>query len=128
MIGRALRRLSGATSGAAGVEFAMISVVLIVTVVGAIEIGRAVGVAHTLERATQEAARYAYTGATDAEIEAKVVENLTGIDSTAVTRSIALETVDGATYKTIQASYVFQSVLPVVPINGTITRRTRVPQ
>lgn len=123
-----IRRLGPATAGATAVEFAMIAVVLFVTLVGVIEIGRYVWTASTLERATQEAARYAYTGASDAQITQLVNSSLTGLDPGAVTVSVAAETVSGNSYKTIQASFVFSSAMSIIPIKGTITRRSRVPQ
>lgn len=121
-------RLAGATSGAVGVEFAMISVVLIMALMGVVEIGRAVWVVQTLERAAQNAARYAYTGVTDAEIEARVDEALIDLDPSVVTKSVTPETVDGIAYKTIRVSYAFEPLVPMVPIEATIARSARVPQ
>lgn len=124
---RPVTRLVACASGAAAVEFAMISWVLLMALLGVMEAGRAMWVVHTLQRATEDGARLAFTGATDAEIEAKVTEGLADLDEDSLSKSIAPETVDGVSYKTITASFAFKPIIPLIPIDATITRRSRVP-
>lgn len=124
---RPVPRLLACAGGAVAVEFAMISLVLLTALLGVFEAGRAMWVVHTLQRATEDAARLAFTGATDAQIDAAVSEGLADLDEDSVGKSIAAETVDGVSYKTITASFDFKPLLPLIPIEATITRRSRVP-
>lgn len=128
--------------GIAAVEFAILGIVLIMLVVGVMEVARVVWVLQTLDRATQETARYQYGAVvSNAALQTKLQDNLTAYGlggsvgscaaPTAANQTnacVKAETVAGAPYLTIQAQYLWESMIPLVPSTVTLTRMSRVPQ
>ena len=89
-----------AERGQALVEFAMVGLIFFIVVFGTIDVGRAVWNYNTLSQATREGARFAvvHGARCDAEagcsaadlaaVEAKVIENAAGLNSSQVTVAV----------------------------------------
>ncbi|GEM_PF-3658998 len=129
--------------GIAAVEFAMLGIVLIMLVMGVMEIARVVWVIQTMDKATQDTARYRYTDSsiTNASLQAKLQTNLNayGLSGSVasctsptaaeqINACVQAETISGANYLTVQAQYRWESLIPFVPYTTTLTRTSRVPQ
>lgn len=121
----------------------MLSIVLIILLVGAMEVARVVWVIHTLDRATQESARYRYTDTAmaNATLQTTLQGKLTtyGMDGSVgscsepttvglVHACVQDETVSGASYVAVQAQYRWEALIPFVPATATLTRTSRVPK
>lgn len=129
--------------GAAAVEFAIMSIALVILLVGMMEISRVVWVIQSMDRATQNAARSRFADSTvsDSTLANQLITSLaeTGLGgATASCTSpttpneliacVQAETVDGADYLTIKAEYLWESLIPFVPTTVTLSRYSRVPQ
>ena len=111
------------SSGSVAVEFALLLPVYILFILGIIEFGRMIWIRNTMEFAAETAARYgAVTGATEAQIEAYALTQLTGMDSltisfTGTTVAGNIVTVVGThDFTTIIADYV-----PIPAMTLTVT-------
>ena len=126
----AWRRLLRAESGTALVEFAMVMPIYITLLLGLVEFGRAFWIRNTLQFAAEETGRYAMTQlATDsAPLTAKLQSQLSGIDAGSVSVQVTTDTTSGTNYVTITADYVFEFLVPFLPVGPvTLTGRSRVP-
>lgn len=128
--------------GAAAVEFAIMSIALMILLVGMMETARVVWVVQSLDRATQNVARsrFANTSITNAALATQLVSSLseTGLNNAAescvsptsadgLIACVQTETVDGADYLTIKAEYRWEALIPFVPAKATLSRYSRVP-
>jgi len=120
-----------ATAGAASVEFAIIAMVAIATLLGVIEFGRAMDVRNQMAQAIDFGARKILLNpaATDAEITAAIKSAFyRGKAADLNVAAPVSETVNGRQYKVLQATYPFSLVIPGLgsPINLQVLRRVPV--
>lgn len=112
-------RLARSAKGATAVEFAFAAPVLIMLMVGILQVAVALHAAGGVRHAIGEGVRFAkvHRLATEAEVEAQVRRNFTGVDQ-AKLRSLTVErgvTADGAPFARISISYEPQIVIPFLP-------------
>ena len=125
---RAWRLLPRCRSGATVVEYGLVVPFFLAFLTGTFEFGRVMWTDHALSLATQEAARYylANPMATTADIKAKAEAELMTVDPSAVTVTVNPETLNGVDFITVQASYPYQPVMPIIPLgNMTLTAVSR---
>ena len=128
---RALACFIAGRRGAAMVEFAFVSPILIACLLGVTEFGYLLWNRHSLEFAVEETGRMVLTmqTITDDAITADLKSRIINIDTSAVTASVARETIGATTFVTINVSYtypfMFGGYLGVDPI--ALTTKTRVP-
>lgn len=126
----AWRRLLRAESGTALVEFAMVLPIYVVLLLGLVEFGRAFWIRNTLQFAAEEAGRYAMASLVTApsQLTTKLQSQLSGIDAGLVDVQVTTDTTGGTNYVTITADYVFEFLVPFLPVGPvTLTGRSRVP-
>ena len=114
--------------GATAVEFALVAPVFLIMVLGTIELSRALWIKATMQFAMEETSRYALvnTGATTSTLESyatTIISNY-GVPTSGMTVSAT----STATYISIQASYTFQTIIPLLSIPDiSLTAMSRVP-
>jgi Flp pilus assembly protein TadG len=132
MLRSLLRQFLKKENGTAAVEMAFIFPMFILFVVAMIEFGRAYWTWNSMQRAIDEAGRYAmvHITASDSQIVSTARANLSGLNPNSFTVTSVSTVSSGITYKTITATYPFDFVAPgVLPYGSfTLTRSTRVPQ
>lgn len=137
-----------ARSGAAGVEFALVLPVFLLFMFALVEFGRMAWVQVSLRLAVEQTARYAmaeYTRESFANagfvswfnnwtpsLEARAPDYIYGWDPSAIAFTATLEpaaTSTGIDYVTIDASYTFNFLVPVIPgmSASTLTATSRTP-
>ena len=116
--------------GASAVEFALALPILILTVLGTIEFGRAFWTRSTLQTATEDAGRYAMTrtGLSNGQIESYLRTRTGAVDPDAVTVVVGTDVDSGVTFVTITATtpLAFSAFLKLPSV--TLQARTRVPR
>lgn len=127
-------------SGATAVEFAVVAIPLFMVLFGIFEFGRYMMVAHTLEHAAREGARYAVVSTDEDTVEADTIalvrDQLLGMDETGFGQqaTITVYATDGETgaalggplnagfgdYIWVRIEGTYQTVLPnFLPISST---------
>lgn len=130
---RFIRRLGGALAdrgGIAAVEFGMVLPVFLLLIFGTIEFSRVLWSQHALGYAAEQAARYAIANpsATTEEVRTYAETQVMTVDKSAVTVTVAQESLDGIDYLTVTVAYPFQAILPFVPLGSlSLTGLSRVP-
>jgi len=113
------------------VEFGFVSPILIACLLGVTEFGYLLWNRHSLEFAVEETGRMVLTmqTITDDAITADLKSRIINIDTSAVTASVARETIGVTSFVTINVSYtypfLFGGYLGLDPI--ALTTKTRVP-
>ncbi len=110
----AFRQLRCCEGGAAAIEFAIISWVMILVSLGVIEFGRGLNLRNDLSFAADFAARKILTDAniTDAALETEVRSALTSGDPDLLQVIIGTEEVDGVRFRTVTLSYPLTLLVP----------------
>lgn len=124
-----LRRLRASQCGAMAAEFAMVIPLLLIFSFGIIEFGRAMWMRNTMQSVVENAARcYALDReeltirlcGTEANVEsfAATAANNAGI---AGLTALNFEASSPACGRRVTATYQFQAIVPIVPLNVTLT-------
>jgi hypothetical protein len=110
----ALRRLGPNRSGAAAIEFAIVSMALILVCLGVIELGRGLQLRNELSFAADFGARKILTDMTisNEALEEEVRAAFRRGEPERLEVSIGAETVDGVDFRTVALSYPFTLLLP----------------
>lgn len=114
--------------GASAVEFAIVSPVLIVMLIGIVMFGWAMHSVHTVRLAVEEAGRALLlnNSLTQTQLQAMVQANLASVGAPSATLSLAADSsVAGVTAKRISATSAFTISVPFLPDYG-ITYTTSV--
>jgi Flp pilus assembly protein TadG len=117
--------------GAAMVEFAFMAPVLIVSLMGIIEYGRAFWIRNSLQHAADETGHYAmiHTAATPNELVSYAKQAAAPLDAGGITVTITNDTIGSVSFVTILTSYQAGIVIPFMPQTSiTMVGRARVPQ
>lgn len=127
---RPMRRLAAiyrCKSGAAAIEFAVIGLVLIMTITGIIEIGRGLYQRNALSYASDVAARMILLDrqVADADLESTFRASLIFGTSPTLSFDVATEVVDNVQYRTIRARYPFTPMVPGIADNVIILSVSR---
>jgi Flp pilus assembly protein TadG len=125
-----LRRALSAEDGATAVEFAMIIPVFLALLLGLFETSRFFYVRSSLQKAVDDAGRYAMraTSATDSAITQIAKQNLIEPVSTAAEFKITRDTVSGTDFLTVTVDYSFAPLAAIVPIGDIpVSLQSRVP-
>ena len=131
MIGLATR-LFGCTRGAAAVEFAIVSMILITLVIGTIDFGRTLFTQHQISSLADQALRKVMI---DPDISAGTLESELRADFSAgnpdeLTVSVTSDTVDGIAYRVVTVGYPMTLFVPGLSsdvIALSVTRRVPTP-
>jgi Flp pilus assembly protein TadG len=121
---RGWRRLAGDRRGTTAAEFALIVPVFVAMVFGSVELGRFMWVRNSLQTAAEAAARCSAIRAPACSTFAATKTYAVGIanvgDATESNFAVTSETCG----RVVTASYNFAAIVPVVPLNATITARS----
>ncbi|WP_448205115.1 TadE/TadG family type IV pilus assembly protein [Azospirillum sp. sgz302134] len=99
-----------ARDGSTAVEFAIAVPVFLALLFGTVEFGRYFWARNTIQYAAEEGARYAMvSGATDAQITARVQDRASPLNTGGLTIGVQRETVGGVTYVVIDTRYNWAS-------------------
>lgn len=125
---RALRRLRDCRSGATALEFAIVSLFLVLTAIGVIDFGRGFHVRNNMSHAADIGARKLLTApeTSDGALEDAIRAAFAAADPESLGIAITSETVDGATYRAVTMEYPLTLHVPGFessPITLTILRR-----
>lgn len=107
--------------GATAVEFALVSVVFLMFVMGIIDLGRLFWVRNLMQYGVEQTARYAMVNptATAADLETyangQIDTMFAGITFTA--NAPGTDVVDGVNFRTVSASYSFNYIMPFVTLS-----------
>ena len=131
---RRARRLATAEDGGVALEFAIISMALILFSLGVIEFGRALQVRNQLTFLADRAAREVLKNSdiTDTALEEKIKAGFQGGNRDLLSVDVAQDTetdADGTTYRNVEISYPFTLLIPQLS-SSTITLKAteRVPE
>ncbi|MGQ7791081.1 TadE/TadG family type IV pilus assembly protein [Faunimonas sp. B44] len=113
-------RFARAQSGAVAIEFAIVSLALVLVAFGTIEFGRGLQVRNELSYAVDVAAREVLTDkeATAARIESAVRGAFRASDPERLQVAVTTETVNGVAYRAVDASYPFTFLVPGLAGDG----------
>lgn len=126
-----VRRFRSCHAGSTAVEFAIVSLVLMLVAVGIIEFGRGLNVRNQLSQAADYGARQILTNkqVSDSTLETTVRSAFSAGAGDELTVTIGTEAVNGVQFRTITLSYTFIPLIPGLSsgtINLTLARRTPV--
>jgi len=99
-------------SGSASVEFSFIGVLLLISTLGILELGRIIHTNHLLVSAVSGVIRLVRMGATNDDIVAAIRGRFPAGDQAAVTVEIAEEPVGGVNYMRIDAQIELPLIIP----------------
>lgn len=125
------RRLRSCQAGSTAIEFAIISLVLVLVVFGVIEFGRGLNIRNQLSQAADYGARQILTNKeiTDSALATSVRAAFNAAAGGPLTVTVGAETVNGVQFRTITLSYPFTPLISGL-YNGTmnlsVARRTPV--
>jgi Flp pilus assembly protein TadG len=127
-----LRHFIGNRRAATAVEFALVSPIFLIMIIGIFEMGRAMWIKSSLQYAVEETTRYAIvnTSATTTELSNYALAELSDIGMNITGASFtATQSVSGSiTYISITGSYTFSVLVPLVPFPDTVlSAKSRVP-
>lgn len=123
-----LRNLIKCQRGAAAVEFAIISVVLIMLLVGIVDFGRTLYVKNQLSFLADRAARSVLVdpNITDTSLETTLRGDFTGGDPLDLTVTISADTIGGVDFRVISIDYPITLFIPNLAsstLDLNVTRR-----
>lgn len=109
-----LRRLRDCSSGATALEFAIVSLFLVLTVIGVIDFGRGFNARNDMAHAADVGARTLVIDptASDDALEQAIRDAFAGSNPDLLAVSIATETVDGASYRAVTIGYPLSLHIP----------------
>ena len=126
-----LRRFAKArpgTRGATAVEFALVAPVFLLFVLGIIDFGRLFWVKNMMQYATEQTARYAMvTPAASAGALETYADGVVNGMVDGITFTVSTATIDGIDYRTIDAGYTFDFMMPLIGSSLALTARSRTP-
>jgi Flp pilus assembly protein TadG len=125
----ALRRLRGCRSGSTSVEFAIISLVLVLVTLGIVEFGRGLNLRNQLSHAADFGARKILTdrNSSDRTLESVVRSAFMAASPDRLKITVGTETVGGVQFRTIALTYPLELLVPGLSdgvINLSLARRT----
>ena len=131
MTPRCLHKLWRCTGGAAAVEFAIISVVLIALCIGIVDFGRTLYVKNQLSFLADQATRKLLLNPTLATstLETELRDDFTAGDSSQVTISVTAETINTNNYRVIDIGFPITLFIPNLAsstLDLSVTRRVPV--
>jgi Flp pilus assembly protein TadG len=131
-----LGRWRAATSGATAIEFAIVLPVFLAVIMGIMEFGRMFWVQSTLQHSVEQTARLAmaeytresFTNANfstwfstwETSLQTDAPSEVFGFDPSAITFTATTSTVSAIDYVSIDASYSFSFIFPVIPGTSSI--------
>lgn len=123
-----LRRLRHCSSGAAALEFAIVSLFLVLVSIGVVDFGRGFYVRHHMSHAVDVGARKALIDATasEATLESTIREAFTGPDPDLLEVTFGSETITGVTYRIVTMAYPLALKIPGLtasPVTLSLVRR-----
>ena len=110
-------RLFSDDRGSVAVEFAMISMMFIATLLAVIEVGRAFWTYNTLQYAVESCARYylTHTTATDSQLSDYVAGEMgIGISTTPLVVTVTKSTVSGIKQIEVDGAYTYSTIVPTM--------------
>lgn len=128
MTRRLLRRLAACDRGAAAVEFAIISMVLITLLIGIVDFGRTLYVKNQLSFLADQAARAVLLdpGIADATLEADLRADFSAGTAADLTVTITSEIVSGTDFRVLSVNYPITLFIPNLSASDltlSVTRR-----
>ncbi len=125
---RALRRLCDCRSGATALEFAIVSLFLVLTAIAVVDFGRGFHVRNNMSHAADVGARKLLIdpAISDGTLEDAIRAAFTAAEPDLLEIGIASETVDGASYRAVTMEYPLSLHVPGFessPVTVTILRR-----
>lgn len=123
-----LRRLRDCSSGATAVEFAIVSLFLVLVSIGVIDFGRGFYVRNHMSYAADMGARKALIDATasEATLESTIRDAFTGPSPDLLEVTIGSETITGVTYRIVTMAYPLALKIPGMtdsPVTLNVARR-----
>jgi Flp pilus assembly protein TadG len=131
---RKFAKLIRAESGAVALEFAIVSMAMVLVSLGVVEFGRALEVRNQLTFLADKAARQILndSSVTDAEVEADIRAKFDGPNPQLLEVVVEQDLVtdsDGAKYRNVEVSYPFTLLIPQLSTSTiTLTATERVPE
>ena len=126
-----LRKFFRCQSGVTAVEFALIAPPFLLIILGALEYGRALNLENQVRRVADVGARALLIdkNATATDLKAQMTPVMKVKDASLLNVALQIETIDGVQYSTIDVTYPFDAVLPLIVGNSrTISVRRRTPR
>ena len=116
------------TRGSAAVEFAIVSGVLIMLLIGILDLGRALWVQNQISFLADQAVRRVLIDSevSGAELEAELRDEFTAGDPRALSIEVVSEVADGTTYRVVSVEFPFAVLIPNLAdrsISLGVTRR-----
>jgi Flp pilus assembly protein TadG len=131
---RKFAKLIRAESGAVALEFAIVSMAMVLVSLGVVEFGRALEVRNQLTFLADKAARQILndSSVTNAEVEADIRAKFDGPNPQLLEVVVEQDLVtdsDGAKYRNVEVSYPFTLLIPQLSTSTiTLTATERVPE
>ncbi|ACL58692.1 TadE family protein [Methylobacterium nodulans ORS 2060] len=127
----ALRRFCACRSGSTAVEFAMVGMIMLVTMLGIVELGRGLNVRNQLSQAADFGARAVLMNKTisDSGLEAVIRAAFQAASPDQLQVTVGAEVVNGLQFRTVSVSYPFVPLtwgFSTGTINLSVSRRTPV--
>ncbi len=125
---RTLRRLRDCRSGATALEFAIVSLFLVLVAIGVVDFARGFNVRSHMSYAADVGVRTLLVDAetSDSALEDAIRTAFSGPDPELLEVAIASETIDGSSYRAVTLEYPLSLHVPGLesgPINLTVGRR-----
>jgi Flp pilus assembly protein TadG len=116
------RRLTGCRAGSTAIEFAIISMVMMIVTLGIIEMGRGLNLRNQLSHAADYGARKILNekAIADTIVESAIRSAFIAASSDLLQVTLGVETVDAMSFRTISITYPFVPIIPQIS-SGTIT-------
>ena len=123
------RRLRGCEAGSTAVEFAIVSLVLVLVTLGIVEFGRGLNIRNQLSQAADFGARKILTdrNSSDGALENAVRSAFIAASPDKLKISVGSETVNGVQFRTIALTYPLTLLVPGLSdgvIHLSLSRRT----
>lgn len=130
VLGKRLGRLFRQRRGAAAIEFAFVSVPLVLLAVGTVDFGRTLFAQNSLSYAADVGARLIFLDNTvaDTDVEAAVTEAFSGGPEAGLNVALGTASESGTNFRTIQLTYEVDLLTPfVIPGEIVLSHDRRVP-
>lgn len=103
-------------SGAVAVEFAMVSVLFITTMLAVVEVGRAFWTYNTLQYALEQTARYylTHTSTSNSDLTTYALGQMGEVSTAPLTVTVSKSTVSGIHVVEIDGSYSYSVITPLM--------------
>lgn len=125
---RSLRRLRDCRSGATALEFAIVSLFLVLVAIGVVDFARGFNVRSDMSYAADVGVRTLLmdSDTSDSALEDAIRSAFSGPDPELLEVEIASETIDGSSYRTVTLGYPLSLHIPGLesgPVDLTVARR-----